>query len=123
MYCCEPTQESHAIFAIDKNGASTTLPFFLRGVTSHLNILPLTRDEFEHHGCTQIELTSRDLTWNPSTDIYEDQENAMMDFQGEIVRPGTIDRGPLIVTNSVTVSTCPDAADVLLDDNFGNVLQ
>ena len=47
----------------------------------------------------------------------------MMDFQGEIVRPGTIDRGSLIVTNSVTVSTCPDAADVLLDDNFGNVLQ
>ena len=47
----------------------------------------------------------------------------MMAFQGEIVRPGTIDRGPLIVTNSVTVSNCPDTAAVLLDDNFGYVLQ
>ena len=46
----------------------------------------------------------------------------MMDFQGDIVRPRIIDRGPLMVINSVTVSTCPDAADVLSDANFGNVL-
>ena len=47
----------------------------------------------------------------------------MMDFQADIVRPGIIDRGHLMVINSVTVSTCLDAADVLLDENFGNVLQ
>ena len=47
----------------------------------------------------------------------------MMDFQGDIVRPGNIYRGHLMVINSVTVSTCLDAADVLSDDNFGNVLQ
>ena len=71
MYCREPTQESHDIVVMDENGASVVLPFFLRGVTSHLNSMPLTCDEFEHHGCTQIELTSRDLTWVLSTDIYE----------------------------------------------------
>ena len=47
----------------------------------------------------------------------------MMDFQGYIVRPGIIERGPLMVINSVTFSTCPDVADVPSDDNFGNVLQ
>ena len=52
----------------------------------------LTRGEFEHHGCTRIELTSRDLTWDPLTDIYEDQENTMIYFQGDIVRSGIIDR-------------------------------
>ena len=62
MYYREPTQESHDIVAMDENGASIVLPFFLREVTSHLNVLPLTHDEFEHHGCTRIELTSRDLT-------------------------------------------------------------
>ena len=103
MYCHEPTQEFHAIFAMDESGASVVLHFFLRGVTPHLNVLPLTRDEFEHHGCTRIELTSRDLTWYPSTDIYEDQKNAMMNFQGEIVRPGINNRGPLMVKNSFTV--------------------
>ena len=47
----------------------------------------------------------------------------MMDFQGDIVRPGIIDRGHLMVINSVTVSTFHDAADVLSNENFGNVLQ
>ena len=123
MYCSEPTQESHAIVAMYENGASVVLPFFLRGVTLHLNVLSLTHDKFEHHGCTRIDLTLGDLTWVPSTYIYEDQENAMMDFQGEIFRPGIINRGPLMVNSSITVSTYPDAADVLSDENFGNVLQ
>ena len=47
----------------------------------------------------------------------------MMDFQGDMVRPGIIDRGHLMVIDSVTVSTCLDADDVLSDEHFGNVLQ
>ena len=46
-----------------------------------------------------------------------------MNYQGDIVRPGIIYRGPLMVINSVTVSTCLDAADVLSYEKFGNVLQ
>ena len=30
MYCREPTQESHAIVAMDENGVSVVVPFFLR---------------------------------------------------------------------------------------------
>ena len=123
MYFCEPTQESHDIVAMDENGASVVLPFFLRGFTLHLTVMPLTRDEFEHHGCTQIDLTSSDLTWDLSTDIYKDQENAMIDLQGGIVCPENIDRGHLMFINSVTVSTCLDAVDMLSDEKFGNFLQ
>ena len=47
----------------------------------------------------------------------------MMDFQGDIVRPGLFDRGHLMVIKSVTFSTCIDAADVLSDESFGNILQ
>ena len=46
----------------------------------------------------------------------------MVDFQGDIVRPGIIDRGHIIVINYVTFLTCLDAADVLSGENFGNVL-
>ena len=67
---------------MDENGASVVLPFFLRGVTLHLTAMPLTRDKFEHHGCTRIDLTSRDLTWDPSTDIYEDQETQLWISKG-----------------------------------------
>ena len=47
----------------------------------------------------------------------------MVDYQGDIFRPGIIDREHLRVINFVTVSTCLDADDVLSDKNFGNVLQ
>ena len=70
MHCREPTQESHDIVAMYENVASVVVKFFLRGFMSHLTVIPLTRDEFEHHVCTRIELTSCDLTWDPLTDIY-----------------------------------------------------
>jgi hypothetical protein len=123
MYCSDPNDESHSIVAEDENGERVILPFFLKGVTSHLNVSPLSLEEFEHHGCPRIELTSRDLTWDPSTDVYEDQENAMVDHNGDIVRPGVKNRLPLMVINSVTISTCADAVDVLSRDNFANALE
>ena len=46
----------------------------------------------------------------------------MMDFQGDVFRPGIIYRGDLMVINSVTVSACLDVADGLSDERFGNVL-
>ena len=47
----------------------------------------------------------------------------MIDYQGDIVCPGIIDRRHLMVINLVTVSTCLDAADMMLDEKFENVLQ
>ena len=29
-------------------------------------------------------MTSKDLTWNPHSDVYENQENDMIDYQGEV---------------------------------------
>ena len=84
IYCSDPNDESHSIVAKDENGERVILPFFLKGVTSHLNVSPLSLEEYEHHGCPRIELTSRDLTWDPSTDVYEDQKNAMIDHNDNI---------------------------------------
>ena len=51
------------------------------------------------------------------------QENATMDYTGDVVRPTDVDRGPLMTINSVTASTCADAADLLSHANFANILQ
>ena len=40
-----------------------------------------------------------------------------------VVRPTDVNRGPLMTINSVTTSTCDDAADLLSHANFANVLQ
>ena len=99
------------------------LPFFLKGVTSHLNVSPLSLEEYEHHGCPRVELTSHHLKWDPGTDVYEDQENAMLSYKGDIVCPGTVKRTHLTSINSVTNSTCADAVDVLSADNFATALE
>ena len=72
IYCSHPKQESHAIVTEDEYMYNFILPFFINGVTSHLNVNTLTRDDFEAHDCPRLTLTRRDLTWDPSTTIYED---------------------------------------------------
>ena len=56
----------------------------MNGVTYHLNVDTLTRNEFESHEYPRITLTQRYLTWDPITTIYEDQENAMLNYKGNI---------------------------------------
>ena len=70
----------------------------------------------------RIELTSRDLTWDPSSSVYEDQENKMLNYKGEIIRPNTTARGPLMSINSICVSTNVDTADISSNENLANVL-
>ena len=62
IYCNEPNQESRTIVTEDEYGDNVILPFFLNGVTSHLNVDTLTRDEFEAHDCPWLTLTHRDMT-------------------------------------------------------------
>ena len=88
------------------------MPFFLKGFTSLFGVQPLTLEEFEAHACPRVELTSGHLTWDPSTEVYQDQENATLNYKGDIVRPDAGLRRPLMVINSVTKSTTEDAVDV-----------
>ena len=107
----------------DEYGDNIILPFFLNCVTYHLNVDTLTRDEFESHECPRIILTHRDLTWDPSTTIYEDQKNSMLNYKGDIVWPDVTARGPFMVVNSVCIPTGEDAADISSVETIANVLQ
>ena len=73
IYCNEPNQDSHYIFTEDEYGDNFILPVFLNGLTSHLNVDTITRNDFESHECPRLTLTRRNLTWYHSTTIYEDQ--------------------------------------------------
>ena len=95
----------------------------MNGVTYHLNVDTLTCNEFEYHECPRLTLTHIVLTLEPSTTIYEDQENTILNYKGDIVRPDSTARVPFMVINYVCMSTCEDAADISSDDNFANVLQ
>ena len=123
MYEDAPDAESHSIVVADEYGDIIVLPFFLRGFTSCLDVEPLTCGEWDAHTCPRVSLTDIDLTWDPNADIYEDQENTMVDHRNiSVVRDSTA-RGPLMETNSVCMFTCTDAADITSQSNFANVLQ
>jgi hypothetical protein len=77
-----PTDQTHALTINDPDNPfqPVILPLTLRGVTPLLNVRTVTINEFNGQDYPQLHLTSETLTWDPTTNLYEQQENAMMDY-------------------------------------------
>jgi hypothetical protein len=98
----DPSDQTHALTLTDPNNRlqSVILPLTLRGVTSVLNVRSMTINEFNSHDHLSLHLTSETLTWDPTTDLYEQQEHAMMDYSGNIVCDAVM-RGPQLILNEL----------------------
>jgi hypothetical protein len=118
----DPTDKTHALTLTDPHNPlqPVILPLTLRGVTLVLNVRSMTIDEFNSHDHLRLHLTSETLTWDPTTDLYEQQEHAMMDYSGNIVRDAAL-RGPQLILNELQ-SLTTDLADLMHDCNFHQVL-
>jgi hypothetical protein len=118
----DPTDQTHALTLTDANNPlqPVILPLTLRGVMSLLNVRSVTIDEFNSHDYLRLHLTSETLTWDPTTDLYEQQEHAMMDYSGNNVRDAAV-RGPKLILNELQ-SLTTDLADLTHDCNFHWVL-
>jgi hypothetical protein len=79
----------------------------------------VTIDAFNSQDYPRLHLTSESLTWDPTTDLYEQQENAMVDYSGNIVHDAAV-RGPTLIFNELQPLT--DLADLTHDCNFHRVL-
>jgi hypothetical protein len=83
----------------------------------------MTLDEWNNDTFKQLHLTSKTLTWDPTTTLYEEQEAAMIDYSGHVV----MTTGPLmghvnhLVINLLS-SLTTDKADITNDKNFYDVL-
>ena len=73
LYCEDHAGKLHAIVAEDADGDKVVLPLQLSSVISHLNVELISLDEWNCHACPHIELMHKDLTWDPSPTIYEEQ--------------------------------------------------
>ncbi len=118
----DPTDQTHALTLTDPNNPlqPVILLLTLRGVASLLNVRSVTIDEFNSHDYLRLHLTSETLTWDPMTDLYEQQEHAMMDYSGNIVHDAAV-RGPKLILNKLQ-SLTTDLADLTHDCNFHRVL-
>ncbi len=84
----DPTDHTHALTVKDPHNPAQTviLPLALQGVISLLNVRAPTLDEWNSDAFTRLSLTSESLTWNLTTTHYSDQEAAMTDYSGNVVR-------------------------------------
>ncbi len=85
-----------------------------------LDVRSTTINEFNSHDYLRLHLTSETLTWDPTTDLYEQQEHAMMDYSGNIVHDAAV-RVPKLILNELQ-SLTTDLADLMHDCNFHQVL-
>ncbi len=85
-----------------------------------LNVRSTTIDEFNSHDYLRLHLTSETLTWDPMTDLYEQQEHAMTDYSSNIVHDTAV-KGPQLILNDLQ-SLTTDLADLTHDCNFHQVL-
>jgi hypothetical protein len=119
-----PTDQTHALTITDPNNPlqPVILPSTLRGVTLLLNVRTVTINEFNIQDYPRLHLTSETLTWEPTTNLYEQQENAMMDYSGNIVRDAAVrGQAPTLIANELQLLTT-DLADMMHDCNFHQVL-
>jgi hypothetical protein len=119
----DPTDQTHALTLTDPDNPlqPVILPLILRGGdVVAFNVRSRTIDEFNSHDHLILHLTSETLTWDPTTDLYEKQENIMMDYSGNIVRDAAV-RGPNLILKELH-SLTTDLADLMHDCNFPQVL-
>ncbi len=118
-----PTDQMHTLTINDPDNPlqPVILPLSLRGVTLLLNVRTVTINEFNIQDYPRLHLTSETLTWEPTTNLYEQQENAMMDYSGNIVRDAAV-RGqvPTLIVNEFQLLTT-DLGDMMHDCNFHQV--
>jgi hypothetical protein len=83
----DPTDQTHALTLSNPVHPSQTitLPLKLRGVISLLNVRTVTADQlYDQETYPHVSLTSDTLTWDPTSNLYRDQELAMTNLHGKV---------------------------------------
>ena len=129
-----PDKETHAIIArmssqtdedgltVDNDDTTVIMPLRLQGVTSYLNVFKPRIEDWDSCCFPRLDFTSDNLSWNPETTLYQNQEEAMLDVRGDIVKFDDGDGEFSLIINSLSTHHATPSADITDDDNFGTVL-
>ena len=83
----EATSSSHCILPRGHN--ELKIPLLLKGIFSYFHTRSLTQDELER--CDEMEavcLTPDTREWNPTSEIWAEEESKYTDHEGELILPG-----------------------------------
>lgn len=92
-----PTEEDFALkIEADEEREELIIPFELTGVTAHFPVRKPTSQEFEDESIPHIDMTERDIPWDPEDRRLGESEAAMTDFRGRVVEREASSRGQYI---------------------------
>ena len=80
----KPTDDHNAIvIPEDDDGITLRIPLRIQGVITYFHTCKPTKDEFK--SCNnRIEMTADSPDWDPSTNSFQEQKDAMLDDYGRI---------------------------------------
>ncbi len=122
-----PMVDDHAvIIPSDVDDSPLRISLKLQGVTSYFPVQAATLSEYESDVIPKFHLTTDAPVWDPSTSSYYLQDDAMLDFRGQIVSTVTTTRGQIIMLVNAVCSS-PFASYCVIDatdnNNFGIYLE
>ena len=119
-----PKNETQSIIVIDHDDPSQQVifPLDISGVTMYLPTQTITKRTWESSLYPSLKLKNEFLEWDSSNKTYEDKENDMTYFRGNVIHSHLTATAPTLVINSMS-STTLDAAALTDDYNFAYVLE
>ena len=78
-----PTEVNHSLLVITETNYHLQIHLQLRGVTSTIYVTKPTVQDLDRY--EQIELTNRDLLWNPQNPDFAANENSFLNAFGEFI--------------------------------------
>jgi hypothetical protein len=119
----QPTIQTHALTLTypDNPLQPVILPLDVKGVSLLPYVRNVTVDKYNSGQYPWLHLTSETLTWDPQTTSFEEEEHAMINYSGNIVRDDAVRRPNFVISklNSMTI----DPYDFTHDCNFHQMLE
>jgi hypothetical protein len=88
----DPTEQLHTIALKDPNNLAQTLTLqlALQGVMLLLNVRTPSIDDWNTGEIHHLALTSKYLLWDPSSTMHEEQEAAMVGYNGHVLNQSAL---------------------------------
>jgi len=120
----KPTESHHAITVQepDSPDANVIIPMYLDGIMSYIPVCQPTKEEWDSNEFPRIDLTHRDLEWDPYSKSYAEQEEAALALTARIQTISTSPRLPSYRISSMS-SMANDSVCLTDDDNFSHALE
>jgi len=118
------TNDTHTIQVWDPDDLAETLtiPLMLDGVISYFPARVPTIEEYENEELPHFTLTAQDPPWDPASSMFQENEEALTDYRGQIIVSDTSTRGRGYTVASAQ-SAAYDVVDITDQTNFGTALE